>query len=64
MSFASKLVLSFRVVSANSLSLMISIACLMGVFVNKDTTSWELKISSSVSLTPSIYSARCFEFLT
>jgi len=57
-------VLSFHELSVVNLSLITSRDFLIGVLVNKDTTSWEFKISSLSSVISARVCARCLEFLT
>ena len=61
MSSGTNLVLSFKALSLISLSLMMSRHFSIGALVNSDTTSCELKISPSSTITVAISSARCFE---
>ena len=64
MSSISSLVLSVKVVSFCRLVLIISLVLSIGVLVTRETTSWDVKISSSCRVIDFSLSARCLEFLT
>ena len=64
MSSISNLVLSVKVVSFCSLVLIIFIVLGVGVLVKRDTTTWEVKMSSSCRVIDYSSTARCLEFLT
>ena len=63
MSSLSSLVLSVKVVSFCSLALIISIFLSVGVLVKRDTTSWDVNMSSSCRVIDFSSTARCFELL-
>ena len=64
MSSISSLALSVMVVSFCSLVLIISIVLGISVLVKRDTTSWNVKISSSCRVIDFSSTARCLEFFT